>query len=169
LSKSKAPGESPAADVGDLRGGLVAIAFAAVRLLAIAGLVGLIITGLAEAGVRSPEVGCFHEGIVAAAYKPTSCELDADRNTPSPGLIALAQLAHLRWSHWGSRTASAVGDITYCGTGCTTLRVRVTVFGLLGPHNPHICGLGGSAYSRLRIRTSRDSYVYNVTPQDGGC
>ena len=131
--------------------------------------IGLWAAGVAEAGVRSPQIGCLSRGLIAPTYKPAGCELDADPASSSPALLGLAHLSHVRWSHWGARTATGTGKITYCGTGCSTLAVRVQAFGLLGPHNPRICALDASAYSRLRVRTRLSAYVYNVTPQDAGC
>jgi hypothetical protein len=86
-----------------------------------------------------------------------------------PSLVALAQLSQLHWSHCRSRTVTATGKITYCGTGCTTLTARVQRLWAAPPHNPQICALGTSAYSRPRVMLPNGSSIYNVGREDAGC
>jgi hypothetical protein len=75
-----------------------------------------------------------------------------------PSLVALAQLSQLHWSHCRSRTVTATGKITYCGTGCTTLTARVQRLWALRPTTPR------SAPSARRPIRARASCCRTVRP-----
>jgi hypothetical protein len=111
-------------------------------------------------------------GLGTLYYAPSTCEVSRNP-TPFP-LLAIAQISHVKWSHWGKPTATGSGRYTVYGQGPgTTFSATMKVYGLLSKNNPKVCGLGGSAYSRLQVTfTANDKTyrpVFSVTPIDAGC
>jgi hypothetical protein len=127
---------------------------------------------LASSG-RFPQMGCNARGADSApapiaAYAPSRCYLSAvGPGAPGYGdAVNLQSIAHVRWSHWGARTATGRGEIVACGTGCTSSPARMTVSGLATNQL-----VGGQAYTRLRVTFTATyptkhtaTITYNVRP-----
>jgi hypothetical protein len=151
--------------------------------LAAAGLVAAANIGAASARFRSPVLGCysglFGGGNWNVKYKPRRCLVVTDPNSRGAGVCADSGLfSNVRWSHWGSRTATGRGRVTLCHIPTLTLTLKANDLGPFGcPSSPH--GLG-SAYYRLSVRFPRlrdlngqiegpFTVTFNTTPADPFC
>lgn len=119
---------------------------------------------------RYPIIGCWSTKRLndEPSYKPTVCNVIPYKDQRHPSKVEVAKLSHLSWSHWGARTATARGELTKCGSRCTTTSVRVEAYRRLAHAQPRVCGFGAD-YTRLKLTATNDrgetfSTVYTVTP-----